>query len=278
MLNFRQYLTEMPIASFQTIGKWKKPGQGWSPQDVGILTNPAAVEKIHKKWSNTKENFDFYFVQQTGASKFLEKGEVTPEWVKQNLNLDIQPNLNNITVIFTNNRGDEKIPMTAWIMAHRMGHAIRRANPNWENFTNELEKDLTRILREVYNYSIDNRYFSMTSNDIRKYRQDQNALLVLANAIGTMRSARQNNLRNFNELAYELLAQRLLTGHIKFNPLPRCITPDPRKAWGRPVGRQYCGDSDELAAWGEVLQGYADQYEHLLDGTIRSIVGKMYVM
>jgi len=277
-MDFRQWLIEMPITNFQMVGKWDKSGQGWSPQDVGILTNPAAVEKIHKRWSNTKDNFDFYFVKQPNASKWLEQGEVTPDWVKKNLNLDIQPNPNNITVIFTNNRGDEKVPMTAWIMAHRMGHAIRRNNNEWGNFTNELERDLTRILTEAYHYNIDKNYYSMTKNDFRKYRQDQNALLILANSIGTMRSARQNNLRNFNELAYELLAQRLLTGHIKFNPLPRCITPNPRKAWGRPIGQQYCGDPEELAEWNEVLQSYADQYEYLLDGVVSNLEGKMYVM
>lgn len=271
-MNFRIWLTEMPITNFQLLGKWNKPQNlGWTPQDKGILTNPAAVEKIHKKWSNTEENFDFYFVKQPGAAKFIETGEVTPQWVKEKLKLDIQPDPNNITVIFTNNRGDEKVPMTAWIMAHRMGHAIRRGNNNWENFSNELQKDFGRILKEAYHYGYGGGYGS-------NYQGDQQALLALAQVVATMRSARMNNLRNFNELNYELLAQRLLTGHIKFNPLPRCITPDPRKAWGNSIGRRYCGDPEELVEWGGVLEGYADQYEHLLDGIIQSIVGKMYVM
>lgn len=269
----------MPMTNFQLLGKWNKPGQGYTAQDVGILTNPAAVEKIHKKWSNTKENFDFYFVKQPGTRPFSEEGEVTPEWVKQNLKLDIQPNPSNITVIFTSNRGDEKVPMTAWIMAHRMGHAIRRGNNQWENFANEIERDFIRILREAYHFEHQGSYYGMDNEQSRqKYRLDQNALLALAQAVGTMRSARMGNLRNFYEIAYEFLAQRLLTGHIKFNPLPRCITPDPRQAWGNPIGRRYCGDPEELAEWSEVLQGYGDQYEHLLDGVTQSIVGKMFVM
>ena len=261
---------EMPINKFQLLGKWTPDKlQGYSRQDIGILTNPVAVEKIHKVWSNTEENFDFYFVKQVGAAKFVETGEVTSEWVKQNLKLDIQPNPGNVTVIFTNNRGDEKVPLTAWIMAHRMGHAIRVRNSEWDNFVNELNNDFTRILREAYHY---------IKTGFGNYKGEQDALLALALAVGTMRSVRMNNLRNWSEFAYELLAQRLLTGSIKFGVLPRCIVPDRRKAWGRPIGRRYCGNVEELSEWSEVLQGYRDHYEYLLDGICSSLVGKMYVM
>lgn len=269
-MNFKQWLTEMPITTFQTIGKWNKPGQGFNAQDVGILTNPAAVEKIHKRWSNTEENFDFYFVKQPGAAKFQQVGEVTPEWVKQNLGLDIQPNPDNITVIFTNNKGGEKMPMTAWLIAHRMGHAMSNTS-YWENFTNELQRDFIRILREAYHYEYGANYGENRA-------MDQNALLALAYEVCTMRSARQRNLLRFYELNYEMLAQRLLSGKVKFNKLPRCITPDPKKAWGRSTGRAYCGNPEELAEWDEVLGNYADQYNYLLDAVVQSNVGKIFVM
>ena len=66
----------MPITNFGLVGKWdnNKGGSGWTKKDVGLLTNPGAVDKIYRKWSNTKENFDFYFVKQRGASQFLQKG------------------------------------------------------------------------------------------------------------------------------------------------------------------------------------------------------------
>ena len=201
-MNFKQWLIEMPITKFQLTGKWDKPQNlGWSSQDKGILTNPTAIEKIHRSWANTKENFDLYFVKQPGASKFLETGEVTPEWVKEKLNLDIQPNPANITIIFTNNRGDEKIPMTAWIIAHRVGHSANRAGL-FRVVSKELNRDFGRILREAYNYNY-------TGGFGDNYSKDQQALLALGNMVGTMRSVRQNNLRNWGEFVYELFAQRL---------------------------------------------------------------------
>ena len=30
-----------------------------------------------------------------------------------------------ITVVFTNNTGDRRLPLTPWIMAHRIGHAVQ---------------------------------------------------------------------------------------------------------------------------------------------------------
>jgi len=269
-MNFKQWLNEMPITTFQTIGKWNKPGQGFNAQDIGILNNPAAVEKIHKKWSNTQENFDFYFVKQPGASKFQQVGEVTPEWVKQNLNLDIQPNPDNFTIIFTNNKGGEKMPMTAWLIAHRMGHAVSRTH-YWDNFTNELQRDFIRILKEAYHYD-----YGQWDDGARK--RDEDMLLSLAYEVCTMRSARQRNLLRFYELNYEMLAQRLLTGKIKFNKLPRCLNSSLKMAWGRPTGRQYCGNPADLAEWDEVLENYADQYAYLLDAVIQSNLGKIFVM
>jgi len=154
------------------------------------------------------------------------------------------------------------MPMTAWLMAHRLGHAIRKKNNTWDHFTSEVERDFGRISTEAYHMG----------------EVSYEALLTLANAVGTMRSARMGNLRNFYEFNYELLAQRLLTGHIKFNPLPRCIRPDRRMAWGNPIGRQYCADPEELREWDYVLEGYVDQYEYILDHVMESLVGKMYVM
>ena len=107
--------------------------------DAGILGNHKAVEKIHKKWSNTKQNFDFYFIRDQKAFKFVQQGEVDQDWVKKNLGEDIPPNPNAITIIFTNNTGVEKIPMTAWMIAHRMGHVFSQNN---SLFYNEIMRDI----------------------------------------------------------------------------------------------------------------------------------------
>lgn len=64
MEGFRDFvLSEMPIKGFNLVGQWgpdAKRKYGYGPQDTGILENPKAVDKIHRSWSNSKSDFDFY--------------------------------------------------------------------------------------------------------------------------------------------------------------------------------------------------------------------------
>ena len=48
---------------------------------------------------------------------------------------------------------------------------------------------------------------------------------VYDHTIGTMKSARDNNLRNAHEFLHEMLAQYLTTGHITFQPITSMIGP-----------------------------------------------------
>jgi len=268
-MDFKSWIIcEMPINQFQLIGKWnqgtQKPYHGYKKDDIGILTNPAGVEKIHKKWSNTQQTFDFYFLRSKEGNKHIEVGEVSPEWVKKELAIDIQPNEDNVTVIFTNNRGTERIPMTAWAIAHRMGHAIRRHSQSWKLFSNLINQDMMRILEDVYGYKVNRQYGYPDSNG-------EKALRGLAQAIGIMKSARDSNLVSFSEFLYELLAQYLMTGKIKYNKLPRII--------GNSRNRLYSRVSNEdLEEWGNILQGDADNHAHYLDTTLSELEGKIFVM
>ena len=288
-LSFKQWLLkEMPITNFQTLGKWGPDDRprGYNKQDIGILTNPKAVEKVHRQWSNSKENFDLYFIRQPNAAKFIETGEVTPEWVKEKLSLDIHPVGDHITVIFTNNKGAEKIPMTAWTMAHRLGHALTRTNGLGNNktmynkeFVTEVEKDFKNIVRQMFPKQIQQPSGWTPYND-QKPNPYTVQPLHIAYIVGSMKSARERNLRNFFEFSHELTAQYLITGKVKFNPLTKSVLLRNRMAWGNPAPQtRYSGASDEeLEELNEELQNMAEKYEYTLDGIFQSLLGKMFVM
>jgi len=275
-MDFKNWLlSEMPISKFQLAGQWEpeaKRAYGYNKQDIGILTNPKAVEKIHKIWSNTEYDFDFYFLRSKQAYLKREIGEVTPQWVEENLGVDIKPDPDKITIIFTNNTGTEKIPMTAWAIAHRLGHAIRRDKIFSQYFMDEITKDFRSILKDVYKINKGSRY---TFGG-----EDEKELRALAYAVGTMKSTRQENLVSFFEFVYELVAQWITTGRIKFNPLPKNLIISKKMAWGKPnyeSKNSYMND-EEHQEWNQVLQGFADNYEHYLDSVFIGLVGKMYVM
>lgn len=268
MYKFSEWLQlqEMPINKFQLLGQWgpdAKRAYGYNKQDTGILQNPQAVQKIHRLWNNTKEKFDLYFIRSNKARKQVEVGEVTPEWVKNNLDVDIQPNDDAITIIFTQNTGAEKIPMTAWTIAHRLGHAIRRDDIFSQYFYKEVIDDFRQILKDVYGKQ-------------KTYMQnDDDELYALANAVGTMKSIRQNNLRNFYEFIYELVAQYIITGHVKFNQLPQSLILKRRMAWGRPNNVTTSAKSPPNDV---NMDHYAEKYEHYLDSIFNGLVGKIFVM
>jgi hypothetical protein len=279
MEGFRKFiLSEMPISNFRLMGQWgpeAKRGYGYSRQDTGILENPKAVEKIHKSWSNSKNEFDLYFVRSFMASKHREEGEKSREWVKENVGVDIVPKEDAITVLFTNNTGAEKIPMTAWAMAHRLGHAIRLDKTFERYVRQELDRDFKEILFYVYGME-EKASWSAQAHDrtmIERYRK------ALFSSVGKMRSARENRLRNSDEFVHELVAQYVITGKIEFNDLPDPLVVDRRMAWGRP-NHTTRGVRDRTAyvEYNDMLKSNAAKYEYHLDSVFSGLEGKIFVM
>lgn len=64
-MHFREWLLlEFPVTKFQRLGKWdaNDPKYGYHQDDIGIVSSPKGEAKIIRKWSNSKENFELYFV------------------------------------------------------------------------------------------------------------------------------------------------------------------------------------------------------------------------
>lgn len=200
-LLFKQWIyNEMPIKKLELIGKWgdNDPLRRYTKIDAGILTNPKGVEKIKQKWSRTEYDFNLYFVRDKNAWKEFFTGEVDSEYVKKNLNLDIpQINDDSITLIFTNNIGQEKQPLTGWILAHRFSHVLVRNEFYKNNYVKEIEK-LVKELKEDYG--------------LRFYKE-----MDLYYNLGTMKSCRERNLASPLEFQHELFAQFIINGKIDFN-------------------------------------------------------------
>jgi hypothetical protein len=267
-MDFKEWLmAEMPITKFDLQGNWKPKDRfyGYDRKSIGILTNPKAVEKIHKRWSNSKENFELYFVRKPGVKDFLETGEVDEQWVKEKLGLDIKPAEDTITIIFTNNIGDEKVPMTAWVLAHRMAHAIRSQHEFMSHFAKEINTMVNDIVSIINN----------RNTTAIKYPKGMIQPIHIAYAIGAMKSARDSNLRTFSEFTYELVAQYITTGKIKFNPLTReallKVSPSSRYVIGRVT-------DEMLEDINYDLERHRESLEYGLEAVFGACVNKIFVM
>jgi hypothetical protein len=280
-------ITEAPVDTFQTIGDFDKGASFRDRRDREIIKNPVTLTKVKDFFKNTSVDFDFYFVNLPGRRKFAEKGLVSDEFVfadyPEGLGVTREQlkngaiNENTITVFFVGNSAGEKIPMTAWTMAHRFGHAIRREY-GFVQLTNWLEESFEEVLRH---YNIDK---TKTSGgyDYRNYDRGGPTQLPnihrlvksnLFNQIGTMRSAREGKISRYFEFYYELFAQYLNSGKITLNKLKPAI----RKKYGA-YGREESAYTRNIEEVNDLIEGIERDFEYYAEDALGSCVGKIYIM
>jgi hypothetical protein len=285
MKSFEEYfMTEMALTDFKKIGKWNDPKNrhGYDKQSVAILNSDAGVKKIQDKFNNINiADFNLYFVKKPNASKARELGKVSAEYLKDYTGIEIGkdipvPSEDSITVVFTNNAASEKVPLTYWTIAHRIGHAFDaterrtyRSGSYRATFMNRLDKLLDNILKECYNYNISkssyNRELIFASKpEIRNFFE----------SIGKFRSARMKKLFRSSEFLFECFAQYLLSnGNLTFNDFPKYIQTSNKKAWGNNIGStlklQDEYDAENFKT--ELIDLMSDYFSYLIGSHINSI-------
>jgi hypothetical protein len=272
---------EMAIANYQTVGDFNKRSSISSKVDRDLVTHPKAIKKIKRQWEKTPWDFDIFVINdpRVNKSKFREVGVVDPSFVYNEMKLtpqEISLNPDHITILFTNNVAAEKIPLTGWTMAHRLGHAMSASRNDpvgeaWREFTAELRKIFNEIMRDVYGIETAPRGQFDFSQDYEK------KLKYVAQELGTMKAARDKKLRSWFEFAYELLAQYFITGHIKLNPLPDRIVVG-MGGWARPQ-YAYAKDKEAQTTYNNHdLEYFAHNLESWIDNVLNYAVGKVFVM
>lgn len=267
-------LFETPIEDFKTVGDFSKPGQGWDKSSAKLLSNERGVEKIKQKWSKTSQNFNMYMIKKPGVKEFSEKGRVNPEFIEKELGLNPEEfkmgeDSDAITVFYVSNLGDQKVPMTAWIMAHRFAHAIQATVRNRTDAT---------IADQMRSFENECKALLAKATEAYGVRGTGNSKMLTkaASLIGTFKSARDGNIRNEFEFIYEILAQYLITGEIKLNPLPASTDTYSRAVFGRKDSRP--GRADEIEEFNESVEMFARDLQYYADDVLSACVGKTFVM
>ena len=274
-------IDEMAIRQFKTVGDWGRRSS-FGDVDRKILTSPRGVEKIKRQWEKTPFDFDMYLVNdpRVNKSQFREVGLVDMSFVRDKMKLTADeipdPDGNTITIIYTSNTGAERYMSSGWILAHRLGHALARGRgfpaEKWQEFIKDLRKRIADILKEVYGIDVYSKTYDFQGNAGR-----DKILKYVAQQLGTMKSARDNKMRNWYEFAYELLAQYLLTGKITFNPLPQSIITG-IAGWGRKQTRYSRDEEAREAINAEELESIALEIEGDLETILGASIGSVFVM
>ena len=245
--------TEMALSNLQKIGKWddKKSRHGYDKASIGILSSPEGLKKLENTFNKIGGwDFNLYFVKLPNAWKQSEMGLVDinnlPELIKVEAGKDFpMPTDNEITIIFTNNAAAEKVPLTPWTIAHRIGHSFaatfRRTNDNAiKNYDVSISNILKKLLM-CYNINTNLTYRDLTLSDAYYIRD-------LYQKIGKFRSARMGKLNRPAEFYHEAFAYWLLhDGELNFNDAPQSLIDSNKQAWGTPVGMNYRLQDEETA-------------------------------
>lgn len=182
------------IDSINFHGNWSTAGHRYTEVDVKLLKNEKAQNRLCDQFGKCEYNFDIHFYKGPKSLNNYLEGDQSPEWVKTVYGLEIEPSDDKLTLLITSNVGPPKYPLTPWIIAHRISHALWR-NHSFKHYW-PIMQAFDSILGR-YEFSGNSKWFGC--------------------AIGTMRSCRNRTLARNSEIFHELFAQLMLTGRIELN-------------------------------------------------------------
>lgn len=279
---FYQMYTEDALDTLDVQGDWNDgKSHGYDKPSLKMMQNPATVERIKKKWSKLPYDIDMYIVKGPKIHNYTELGRVSYDFVRDKLNLKIDVDDDKITVIYTNNKGSEKVPLTPWTLAHRLGHAMARDNISRDslNMYTEINKTINKLLLEVAKFYGRN---SLTKEVRSGYSYnkipDEKLKKALVYGLATFKSARDRKLRASFEFTNELIAQYVITGKVTLNKeLPKMLPLS--YAWGKPQGLHLRFDSgrteEDLT---DIIEIAEQELYNDIEGLFGASIGNIYVM
>ena len=273
---------EMALSKYTTFGDFTKPGPFRGP-DKRLIPHPTNKLKTQKFFEQTPYDFRLFFSNIPGTGRYSEYGPMSPEEIRKVFPEEAAQQIidghdDAITVVYVGNKGDAKVMLTPWIMAHRFGHAVQagvRSQKGWSEWREAEEHFFNKV------HDLLKQYYGKLPRKDDTFRikmslaSEYNALF---NALGTQKSSRKGIIRRPYEFMYELLAQYIGTGKITLNPFPD------EQGYGRKVFGRYVQylkikpeyrDTDDRIHASEIL---ANDMEINFNNVLASSVGKIYVM
>ncbi len=210
------HLFESPIADISVHGDLSKPGS-FHDIDKKKFQQPGYFEAVRKRFEKTPWIFNLYFWHETEE---VPEGGYHGPYNKPDANYpeilwrpkrqggkgerihakigEIKPQEGVITVTFMGNfAGKGWIPMTPWIIAHRIGEAL-------------LFKNLVKIMSSIKVPCVDGGW-----TDLPKWNPNGDMVKILPS-----KAAQSGNIDNYRDFLCEILALYLTTGEAK----PRAAT------------------------------------------------------
>jgi hypothetical protein len=221
-----EILQEAPIGTYSYSSE--TDADSFSTTDKHLVSTDHNIKKIKNFFSKTPYVFNLYFINKKTSNpeikKFLNDFNygIADQDLLQKLNINVKPSKNAITVVFLSNYGTNLVPLTPWIIAHRISHAIfgndynttekKAHNEKIEEYvllnTNKINNNLSSCIGFWYKTQPDG-YEWLISNSA--------PIEELYKEFFTFKSARTENLTSSGEIYHELFAQYIKSGTISFH-------------------------------------------------------------
>ena len=231
-------ISEAPIADVG-IHNMDEPGT-FDASDLTTLKHPTWHARLVQTFRKVSVPVNVYMINFTKLTKTLapnDNGDVSlvpptgtgfgfDDWVEhisgvyqaadfeQNFGF-VPPNYeNSINMMFTNNFGDGKIPMTPWMVAHRFVHATAGSTVSKNRWWRRRDGEASLYF---------NRYFNRMQNTMEMIMDDRNIGYSIPDSaeiyklVSSLKSAQYGRIDRRGEFYIELAAQYMLTGKLHFN-------------------------------------------------------------
>lgn len=288
--SFKQFIQESPIGEYQTIGDFKKRASFFDKRDRMLVTHPASITRTKKKFGATEHLFNFYFVNSKEAkeNEVTELGLVTLERLRDLLGDEVHDAVSKtmgddaINVVFTGNSGAERKNLTAWMMAHRIGHAMNRTRQKngYKEAADYLISQFAACMgyygRDEFPDTERKMTYSPSYGGQDDLRVKQKAMKEFFHHVGGFRSAREGIIRDWFEVLNELIAQYLTTGKIKFRPAPQTFG---KKGFGSNRGFNHrIQDEQGLEEVNDLLDTLGRDMTYHIDNMLSAVCNEVLIM
>lgn len=269
MIKLTELLKEMPVDRYAFIDQTPNDAS-FSPVDKKLTSDPIHIKKIKDFFGNTEQKFNLYFVNTNNPNirklidpKILGYGEVKPEQLSSEYGINIpQIDPSAITIIFVSNYGENSVPLTPWIIAHRISHVIFRSQ---DVITNTIFFDIAENMKNIFYWyyeSIEKRNYLFVSTSDIKFLQSVSPYIF------SFKSAKTSNLTQPGEIIHELFAQYIRNGKITI------LAPDSIKF----QNTEFHKIPYHKAEIDKEIEKLVDRTNDIYTKSIKNLAGKVYII
>ena len=280
--------------------------KAWSePEKRDWLSPSAKAQKwrssVAKSWSKTKNNYIIIPVFGEDAYNYenIEKGITPIDEIKDDFDegyrflhqLEVLENgkrtskhADKTIVFFLGNAAEDWVRASGWMLLHRLGHASRTTHKPEMKVNPAYSHALTLMFESLQdtfgNFGLDF-WLKHDDNVEAKVPSSRGAgskwTKYALQKIMTMRSARAGKLRDTYEALYEMWAQYLNTGGVKFQ-VPKTFDFSASKREPDPKDEQELMPGDI-----QLIEGYLERFEEVMNEEAfppleESIAGEILLM